>query len=555
MSDTDGKKPPRSRPKKAAREQPVKRGRKRKASRPPTIDVEAVRVDENLEAAAKDVEAEAAKPADEKPTEAAEEASKETPVEETTAPEVEAAAQETSNNVENSDTAQKFGYGALATSAGVGALTSAVLIAGVFGFNAFSSDQNALESQIAGLSAKLEKVSTTVANSATDTIDADIKAVGDRISNLEAGVKAAQNAPVVPDAHIEAFGDRIANLEAGLKEAQNSADTSDAVKQVDERLSALNGKILEARTVADKSLQQVGLLEQALKSAGDDIKGATVGSVSEITAQGLKLAGFEANIKRLEVELVELQTSAGKSEQLDGMAKTIVAMQETASALTTKISALAEQQATVNAAQNKSEAFTTDMTQRLSALEQVDHSNIIGRRAAFTFALEGLVRAVETGAPFERDLDIVTSALPKNDQLVGLQDVAKTGVKSVAYFQQQFPAVLRAILDARPAASEPGVVDRFVGKAKSLIRVRRVGEVTGSDLEAVVARMEARVKAGDLASAFTEAQSLEGPPALAAKIWVEGVDLRLGTLKLVGQIRKNVIAGLDNENTKPTIKE
>lgn len=543
MSDTDGKKPPKNRNKKAAGAQPVKRSSKRKASRPPTIDVEAVRVEDVSKATVEEAAEEVANPADEKSTEAP------------TTAEVETDAQAPSDDVETFSAGQKFGYRALATSAGVGALTSAVLIAGVFGFNAFSSDQSTLEGKISGLSAELEKVRSSVVNTTTDTPDALIKAFGDRISNLEANVSAAQNAPSVPDAHIKVFGDRISKVEAGLKVAQKAAGNSDAVQQFAERLDVIDGKILATKTVADKSLLQAGLLEQALKSAGDNIKDAPDGSATEITAQGLKLAGFEAQIKRLEAELVQLSAGTGKSEQLDGLAKTVAKMQEAARNLTTKLGALTDEQAAVIAARSKSATLNADLVQRLSALENVDHSNTLGRRAAFTFALAGLVRAVEAGGSFERDLDIVTGALPKNDKLASLQGLAKTGVKSVAYFQRQFPMVLRAILDARQAPSASGVVDKFLGKAKSLIRVRRVGEVAGGGLEAVVARMEARVKAGDLAAAFLEAQSLEGPPAAAAKIWVDGVNLRLETLQLVGEIRKNVIAGLGDENTKPATRE
>lgn len=507
MSDTDGKKPANPRDQKSARAQPVKRSRKRKASRPPTIDVDAVHLEEKPE------------------------------------PEAKAAPKATGSGSEDIDDTkanlrQGFGYRAIALSAGVGAVASVGLFAGVFGMNFFSSDNQMTEDRITQLSSQIEKVSVAVGDAQnTENIDAAVKA-------LKQQVEVISNR--APAAYIKSFGDRITTLEAGISVLQRPADTSVEFKQLAERLDALDSTVLEAKSIADKSLRQASTLEQAVKTAGENVAGATGTSASTLNVQGLRLAGFESQIKRLEENLSQTQAKAAKPEDVAELQKTVGALQQQARTLTSQIATLDAQIAKADA---------ENLTQRLSALENVDTSNYMARRAALTFVLEGLVQAVEAGGSFKRDLDIVIGAVPQNAQLESLQAHADDGVKYAAALKREFPAVLREILDVKEAQSDSGVVDKLMGKAKSLIRVRRVGDVSGNSRDAIVARMEVYVEAGDLAAAVAQAKGLEGPAATAAKSWIDAVNQRLQMIEFVSKTRDDIIAGLGSSTSLPATKE
>jgi len=197
-----------------------------------------------------------------------------------------------------------------------------------------------------------------------------------------------------------------------------------------------------------------------------------------------------------------------------------------------------------NAAMAASRAAAEKFDSRLANLEQADKSGGFTRLAALSYAVEGLVQKIESGATFDRELGIVTAAVPQNKELAELTAQARTGIKSLAQLQRDFAPVLAAVLAVDDTQAASGMVGKLVGTAKSLIRIRRVGEIEGEGREAVIARMEARVKAGDLSAALIAAKKLEGASAQAAQSWIEAVETRVMTIELVNKIRNDVIADL-----------
>ena len=69
-----------------------------------------------------------------------------------------------------------------------------------------------------------------------------------------------------------------------------------------------------------------------------------------------------------------------------------------------------------------------------------------------------------------------------------------------AALEARFTSVAQDIFSAERHAGEDGWWSRFVANAKSLITVRKTGEISGDTTEAKVARMEERLKVHDLES-------------------------------------------------------
>jgi hypothetical protein len=78
-------------------------------------------------------------------------------------------------------------------------------------------------------------------------------------------------------------------------------------------------------------------------------------------------------------------------------------------------------------------------------------------------------------------------------------------------------AALRA---ARATNPSPGWWDAALARLSALAAVRRVGEVEGEDAEALLARAERRLQAGELAAAIDLVARIAGPAAPVLAPWL-----------------------------------
>ena len=106
--------------------------------------------------------------------------------------------------------------------------------------------------------------------------------------------------------------------------------------------------------------------------------------------------------------------------------------------------------------------------------------------------------------------------------------------------EARFPALVTAVLDAERAASDDSLWQKFLSNARKLITLRRTGEIAGEDTDAVLARMEERMKRGDLSTVIAEAQGLKGVAADAAAPWLKDASARVATNDLLGALTANI---------------
>ncbi len=513
MSNNDDKKDSKTGDRKSSGPTPVKRSRKRQASRPPTINVEAVHV----EAEKAESKAAQSKP---KPTksDSTDKAKPDTAKQPQSKTEAKTAGVKP-DSFGLKDISEHFGYRELALSAVTGAAVSIVLFTGIFGVSFFTSDNKDIESEIADLTRQVSTLKVLADNPPASQANKDaIKALRQQVEDLS-------NRP--RDTQVEQVNEVIKSLKDSIAKLQKNPVDSAALTKLAARLNTLENKTTKALSSAEISIQRATQLEEAVKAAGETIRGSTDGTQGSIAAQNLRLAGIEAQVKRLSDTITNLEKKVSKNAKMAVIEKDLAQLKEGLSSIDRSLSSLDQK-----------------TSLRLSKLEQNNITEDISRLTALSFAIENLVRAVEAGGPFERELNTVTDALKQNEKLGELQDIAKTGIRSVASLQEDFKPVLRAILAAEDNDTAPGVVGSLVGTAKSLIRIRRVGEIEGDSREAIIARLEARVKAGDLAAALISAKKLKGASAKAAEGWVKVVEKRLMTIKLIKSIRNEVITNL-----------
>jgi hypothetical protein len=141
---------------------------------------------------------------------------------------------------------------------------------------------------------------------------------------------------------------------------------------------------------------------------------------------------------------------------------------------------------------------------------------------------EALKTTVARGERFRRELDAATALAPDKTQLAPLEAFADTGVPSAAVLGQQLgtalPAMRRAA--APKAAAGGSFLDRLQINAERLVRIQPIEEKQGDDVGAMLTRIDAKARRGDIAGVLAELKTL--PPAVRApaESWIKTAQTR-----------------------------
>ncbi|MEQ9146051.1 MAG: mitofilin family membrane protein [Parvibaculaceae bacterium] len=303
---------------------------------------------------------------------------------------------------------------------------------------------------------------------------------------------------------IQALEERMQTRTGGLYSRLSNAEEAvrrhtDQIGEVPvaDRLSAL-------QDFAAQSQNQLALLEDQLAA------------VDPARLEG-ELAGLQAALGAVSTDvraLKEAQLPADLPERVGAVAQGVNAAAEQINALSLKVAALEE------------------------ALARPDPT----AEAALGIALANLVRAVDAGQPFVPELNAIKALAPESDAVAALEPVAPAGVRSFASLKQQFADLVDPLLTAERQAGRETLWERLVGNALSIVTVRRVGDQEGDTVEAIVARIEARLALEDLNGALAEARQLSGPALEVAAPWIAAVEARVATEALVRELSSGVLA-------------
>lgn len=209
-------------------------------------------------------------------------------------------------------------------------------------------------------------------------------------------------------------------------------------------------------------------------------------------------------------------------------------------------SALAERIATLEAALQSQTASqgtaTEDLTRRLSEVEAKLNEPRDDVEVARAIASAALKAAIDRGGPFLTELDTLSKVTPDDPAIASLRSFATTGVPSRAELLRNFPDVANAMLSAihQPDPSQ-GIVERLTESALSLVKVRPVGNIEGETPEAVIARMENKLRNGDLQGAALEWDALPDAAKTVSADYKKSLDARINVENLVGDTLSRAI--------------
>lgn len=330
-----------------------------------------------------------------------------------------------------------------------------------------------------------------------------------------------------------------------------------AIEQLDHRmaqLEAANNKYGGAIATIKASLDE---LSGQLNGLADAMPGGNV-----IAKLGEKLAALETSLSQLG-RVVEQTASAGGGPALDLLNREFeilksrlaeLARRQPASsaASTAAMGAAVADTIELRAENLRLREVVTALQARLEQVEDAVHQGAqeqrrTGQGHGLVLAVGQLRQTVLAGRPYGPPLAAV-AALAMGDQglsaAIGtLSTGAKMGIATQRALSDQFPSVARAVLRAEGSAGG-GFLQRTWQRLSALVTVRRIGEVEGEEIDAVLARTERRLASGDLAAAVEMMANLAGPAGDTARAWLERAQGRLAAEDALAALQSRAIAGL-----------
>ncbi|MEO4043700.1 hypothetical protein AAFN47_19050 [Hoeflea sp. CAU 1731] len=282
-------------------------------------------------------------------------------------------------------------------------------------------------------------------------------------------------------------------------EDQANSQISGLAKSVEDRIASLQ------QTTAAPSTDNSDQLQALQKQIAD------LSSRIESLGTGDADTGLKTQISALASAQKQLQS-------------TMQQVQSQASALASKISALETSQSQASAA----------LETRLAAVEKTLSGPREDIKVARALTAANLKSAIDRGGPFMAELEAFASVEGTSPSVDQLRPLAASGVPTRSQLLSEFSSDASRIIDAANGApKDQNVWNRLLDSASSVVTVRPVGEVAGDTPEAIVARVENRLKNGDLMGAENEWNTLPQGSKDASAAFARDLKARIEANQLV----------------------
>jgi len=201
----------------------------------------------------------------------------------------------------------------------------------------------------------------------------------------------------------------------------------------------------------------------------------------------------------------------------------------------------------------KREAMLKELAGRVDKMEKsaAEGANVAatGGAPAVVLAVSGLNDAITRGEPFDKHLEtlaVIGGGDPNIKATLSLlAKGAATGIPTLGQLRDRFDKLAGDIVRASKARDDAGWMGRAVDRVSSLITWRRVGDDgKGDAVDRIVARAEARLKAGDLTGAVKAVENLaaDKKAAAAAEAWLADAKGRLIAERAVASLHVHAVS-------------
>ncbi|MBL4907170.1 MAG: uroporphyrinogen-III synthase [Sneathiella sp.] len=320
------------------------------------------------------------------------------------------------------------------------------------------------------------------------------------------------------------FEIRLLAVEKSLKDRSAISNTTNlgpitaSLKENNDLVASLNGKVSD---LTDKSGLERLRLAQRLQAEETNSQNLSA-SIDALKEQLLKIKVAEPVSTTAPTASVTSEPTPEVLASLNGLQ---AALDQLKSELASVRQGLSSTQTTALAQKDQLSSLSSVLQARIAA-DATNRSD--GEEALVLLALGQLHRESRAHQPFEGALRQALAAAPKSlePKLVGLSDIAKSGAKARQDLITEFSIIANDITQASRLPTSEAWYGKTLHNIASLVKFRRVDDLEGDSVDAVVARAEARLKSNDLAGATAVLKDLTGDPAAVAVNWIVAADKR-----------------------------
>jgi hypothetical protein len=303
------------------------------------------------------------------------------------------------------------------------------------------------------------------------------------------------------------------------------AELSEREAALDARLQALESAPgLDVATDAMEA--RAAELADEIVALSDQMTATDSGAIeARLATLETRVAGIEAEVNALSGALTGLATSTESvtAEAVEGFNAQIAGLQAELADLAGRQGALLQRLDEVEATADRRIA---EAEERVAAAEAEAARDVTSATAAAE--VNALAAALESGAPFSAALAPMQAVMDVPDALVS---AAPSGIATQAELEEQFPDLAHTAIRADILAQAG---DSAFSRAAAEVRARTAGrfvvETAGESVDAVLSRVEARLKEGALAAALNEAEALPDAARTPLSAWLTDLQTRADAL-------------------------
>ena len=315
-------------------------------------------------------------------------------------------------------------------------------------------------------------------------------------------------------ATMEGLAARLAKLEATVAASPGSRGSGATTQPAENPLVAPDPALAERVVGLETLMKSLAETVSGVQRRADETASAIqeVRTRAETASQGAAPAGADAVVK----------------VEFDALAARVTSMQQAAASLQQSIdrTTASVEQATARGA----ETAAADRAVRLAVI------------------VSALRSAVDRGLPFAGELKAAKALMTDQQALAPLDPFAASGVPTAETLGRELAALGPELAQSGDTqARDGGYLERLQSHVERLVRVRPVnGAAAGDDVAAVVARIEAKAKQGDIAGALTELRKLPESVRARAAAWVKKAEARQAAIAAAQRVEDSALAALAN---------
>ncbi|ACT57773.1 hypothetical protein Hbal_0071 [Hirschia baltica ATCC 49814] len=317
------------------------------------------------------------------------------------------------------------------------------------------------------------------------------------------------------------------NAETALTETQNGSETApNADTETTETVASDTSPTQPSRLAALRSLiTRMDVLESHLAASGGDEDGiASTNLPNQLSSEDISTLTQRLN----KVEAAEASLKKAMQARSDAIRALNLGLTQTQKAVKSVEADIEEL---------RSEKITA------SAKAQLERSSLEQSQASISsasIAMTKLEAKSSRGKPFFQAWTDLSQAMPNNDNVKQLENIARRGVPSIEQLSSAFKEMEASLVKKASASQENDGWDWARNALGGVVSVKRT-EGEKIDNAGRLQNISNALKASKMDEVVQNAKDIDGPLALEIEDWLEGAQRRLAFDQLSDAIKKDIL--------------